>query len=146
MGATSGAGGAGGPKGAAGGGGQIRRTMQSGNLRPGDEVYFPNPDKREVRKRRKAYQDFIAKGGTPTYERSMAVGNLRATVRKRLGGGKAYDLEVRKGSEKLVPKFSPKVGAGKKRAGVRRVRAYDRELKGGTVLRDGKWRYKVTTS
>lgn len=128
-----------------GGGGQTRRTILSTAIKPGDEVYFANPDKREVKKRKAAYEKFIEKGGTPTYERSMSVGNLRATVTKKLGGGKGYELEVRRGSEKLVEKFSPKSSAGTKRRAVRKVKAYDNELKGGTVLRDGKWRYKVKT-
>lgn len=145
MGDTKGGGGAGGAKGVAGGGGQVRRTILSTQLKPGDEVYFANPDKREVKKRKAAYEKFIEKGGTPTYERSMSVNNLRATVTKKLGGGKGYELEVRRGSEKLVEKFNPKASAGTKRRAVRKVKAYDKELRGGTVLRDGKWRYKVKT-
>lgn len=145
MGDTSGSGGAAGAMGAAGGGGQVRRTILSTSLKPGDELYFANPDRREVRKRQKAYEAFIEKGGTPTYERSMSVGHLQARVSKPLGKGQGYELEVRKGNEKLIEKFRPKSAAGRKRATVKKVTAYAPELRGGLVLRDGTWRYKIKT-
>jgi hypothetical protein len=145
MGESSSTGGAGGAKGLAGSGGQIRRTILSTHLRPGDELYFANPDTRQVRERRTAYRDFIARGGTPTYDRSMSVGNLRARVSKILAKGQGYELEVRRGNEKLVEKFRPKTTAGKSRRTVRKVTAYSTELRGAKVLRDGIWRYKVKT-
>jgi len=143
MGDTSGGGGAGGGIGLAGGGGQIRRTILSTSLRPGDEVYFANPDKREVKRRKKAYEAQIEKGAMPTKEKSMLVGNLRAKITAVKNEGQGYDVEIRKGNEQLIEKFSPKSAKGRKRGAVRRLSAYAFEMRGGMVLRDGVWRYKV---
>ena len=144
MGATSGKGGAAGGKGAAGGGGQTRRTLTSRSLRPGDELYFANPDKREVKQARAAYQRRLDQGATPTYAQSLGVTHLRATVSKVLGKGKGYELEIRKGSEPLIKKFNPKVASGGKERRVKtRVKALAPEVVGATTLRDGKWRYKI---